>query len=713
MKKFQKLYDEIQQGERADIVSRLLHSVATALGSFRHRLPAAEPTVEEFMENLEPGHFESMEHFLTEHAARPAVWTEVPAEMVSPAIVTAADHAVLRHFSCLGATFHFDGDIDWHRGLNGDASWPRLHWSEVPFGRISQLGDIKPCWELNRHQFFVPLALAWRLTGDEKYVEAFTGFLNSWCDQNVPETGINYISGYEIGLRCVSWIFADRLLRGAKGYDDDTRSRLHRNLFAQARHMAEYITYKGRTGYNNLLISESAVLAYIALSCPEWEESEKWLERALGVLWPAFDDQIYPDGMHFECSFGYQLQVTECLVLLLAELRRQRRPIPAKIYTMVEKMVTVLRVARQPDGELPNINDTDGGCVVPLPLPTTGRLEGLLATMAALYDRPDFKSSTKGEFPLYAHLLLGEKGAENFRLVASYREDFPRMTHLLHSHIAMVRRDKDFLLFKNNPDPFPRSGHNHADLLSCLLFLDGRPVLCDSGTYRFADAKGYRNVLRGTSAHNTLTVDKQGQAVPKRHFDWAGPTSAGETYGQSSENAILFDGRHESYHALSVTHRRVLVWLRREEALLVIDQLDGNDTHIIDQFWHFAPGARAADSGKNSFSLTTQDDQPLAEIMFFRNDERDALEVIAASDINKNCYRSRKYGEIEPATALVHRWTATLEPGKASHRATLISKRPLAAAFTDVRHAEFRFNEWNIDLNQTPAALTRVEETGE
>jgi hypothetical protein len=248
---------------------------------------------------------------------------------------------------------------------------------------------------------------------------------------------------------------------------------------------------------------------------------------------------------------------------------------------------------------------------------------------------------------------------------------------------------------------------------SCILYLEGRPVLCDAGTFRFADKKGYRNVLRGTAAHNTLTVGRAGQAVPKRSFDWSGPTAAGETHSQSYENAILMDGRHDSYRAQGVTHRRVLVWLRREEALLVIDQLSGDDTHTFDQHWHFAPGTRAADSGENRFTLTTQDSLPLAEIRFFRNDEHDTLEVITASDINKNCYRSRHYGEIEPATALVHRWTSTLSDGKASHRVTLISKQPLTATLTDVRHAEFRFNEWNIDLNQTPATLSQIEETGE
>lgn len=706
------LYDDIRQSERANPLHAALQRLGRTLRRLYHHLPVNAPSEEDFLSALGPHPVSNIAEFLEAQAARPAPWDGVSKDDIPDSVMAVADDAVEGRFSCLGTVFRFEADVDWHRAAEGNGTWPRKHWAHIFLGDSAQLGDVKPCWELNRHAFFVSLALAWRRTGDDKYAATFARLLNSWCDQNPPETGICYISGLNIGLRCLSWIVADRLFQGAGGYDAATQTRLHCNLLAQARHMAAYLTARGRTGFGHMPACEAALLAWLSLRNPAWHDAEKWLARALAQLWPAFDDRIYPDGLHFECSFGYQLQMVECLSLLFSEMRRQKRPIPARNYTMLEKMTTVLRVARQPGGALPDINDDDGGYVFPLPLDRQHRLQGVLSAMAVLYDRPDFKSSSAETLPFYARMVLGAQGAEDYRLIARYSEDFPRLTHLVHSRIALMRRAGDFFLFKNNPDPFPQSGHNHADLLSLILHLDGRAVLCDSGTYRYTNVKGYRNVLRSTQAHNTICVDGQGQSTPQLLFSWRAPLQAGDMHTRAFEDMLVLDAAHASFHAQGVTHRRVLVWLKHEGALLVIDKMEGAHTHTFEQFWHFAPGTQTAAHADNRFSLSTAAGEALATVSFFRNDERDTLETLAASDVNKQCYRSAVYGELKPATALAHRWTSALAQDSPSHRATLFCKPATSehfmADFADVGTGVFRFNAWTIDLNQTPAAVTRA-----
>src|SRR5262249_52987953 len=146
----------------------------------------------------------------------------------------------------LGGAFDFRDTVDWHHSLGPGGPWPRAHWSQIQFRDIGHLGDIKPCWEMNRHQFFVSLALAWIKTKDPRYPQAVKKFLHSWCDQNTPETGVNYISGLDMGLRCVSWIFADRLLRGCPDWDEAAQERMHRNIYSQARHINEYLSFDGK-----------------------------------------------------------------------------------------------------------------------------------------------------------------------------------------------------------------------------------------------------------------------------------------------------------------------------------------------------------------------------------------------------------------------------------------------------------------------------------
>ncbi|MDE1153785.1 MAG: alginate lyase family protein [Micavibrio sp.] len=697
MARFQKVYDDILTGSLPGLGSRLEALAAGHLGTFR-RLPARELSETDFLDTLQPGAFENYSDFL-EHSGTTALpWKDVPQALIPARTIENAEETLQRHFPLLDSDFTFPGPIDWHCGF-GDG---RKHWSDSP---NTAAGDLRPCRELNRHRSFVTLALAALKTGDTKYARAFSALLNSWCDQNAPEKGVNYIYSIDLGIRGVAWVFASRLLRGQDGFDRATQSRLQRNLYAQARHIAEYLAYAEETGRNHRLIGEAASLAYLALTCPQWKESEKWLKQALGALWATFDDQVYTDGMHFEASFGYHLLVTEFMLLLFSEMRRQKRPIPAKAYTLLEKMATALRLARQPDGELPNINDNDGSVLIPLELTTEERLQGIMAAMAALYERPDFKSATASDWPLYAHLLLGEKGAEDFRLLAHYAEDFPALAEFHEARIHIVRQQKDYVLFKNNPDPSPESGHNHADLLSLLLFFDGTQVLTDAGTYRYADDNGFRNALRSTAAHNTVTVDTHGQSEPQGRFMWATQLKPGLTEVVEEADTIVIDGQHDSFERMGVTHRRIAVWLKKQETLVVIDQMQGQDTHYFEQFWHFPPGSMIEDAGIKLYRLT-QGGKPSAFIRFLREKDNDAHELTAGTERNKTCNISPRYGYVLPSTAVKHSWTSTLAKGNSAHRITIFSKTDIDPAFAEVWHAEFRLFGWSIDCNQTPAKVT-------
>lgn len=707
MRSFQKLYKEIQLGEKADLTSRILHAVTSAMGSFRHRLPAREMTSAEFIKTFVPGRFETAHEFLEEHATKTAAWKSIPSSLIPDGLVAEANDAVAQKFSFLGASFHFHENIDWHHSLGPGGSWPRGHWSEIPFSGIKHLGDIKPCWEMNRHQFFVTLALAWLKTGDAKYAQAVVRFLNSWCDQNTPETGVNYISGADIGLRCVSWILADRLLKGCPVYDELTQERLHRNILSQARHIAEYLSYTEKKSSNNHLLAEAVALAWISLCYPEFSESADWEKRALTVLWPALDAQVYPDGMHFECSFGYHLQAVEFLLLLFTETRRRKKPVPAKAYAILEKMVTALHLAVTPDGGLPPINDSDDGRVMPAPFTISERLAGVFAVAAVLYDRPDFKAAANHIYGLYAHLLLGESGAEEFRLIAELPLFRPTLSSFNSARIHIVRDGGDYMLLKNNPDPFPHSGHNHADLLNILLWLDGKPVLSDAGTYKFSDAEGLRNALRATAAHNTVTVDRVNQSEPLRNFDWMGQTKPGNTSAEETDHAIIIDAQHDCYGTLGVTHRRVLVWLKAEKMLIVADQMLGKGTHSFEQHWHFAPGTVVEDSGTYQYKLA-QDGKALGFMRFLRDKDLDSHEQVEGE--HKSASISATYGEVCQAPVLRHSWMSTLTPEHASLRLTVFSHEAISAHYQDVWQAECRFGAWNIDLNQFPAKVAKARD---
>ena len=85
--------------------------------------------------------------------------------------IVASAHAACRHqFDLLGyANLGFGDPIDWHLDPVSGRRAPLLHWSRINPLDSAAVGDAKVIWELNRHQWLVRLAQAYRLDRDERY----------------------------------------------------------------------------------------------------------------------------------------------------------------------------------------------------------------------------------------------------------------------------------------------------------------------------------------------------------------------------------------------------------------------------------------------------------------------------------------------------------------------------------------------------------------
>ena len=57
---------------------------------------------------------------------------------------------------------------------------PRKPWFKVKYLDFEEVGDSKITWELNRHQHWVTLAKAYRLTGNEKFAREIFAQWTHW-----------------------------------------------------------------------------------------------------------------------------------------------------------------------------------------------------------------------------------------------------------------------------------------------------------------------------------------------------------------------------------------------------------------------------------------------------------------------------------------------------------------------------------------------------
>jgi len=507
-------------------------------------------------------------------------------------IIGGAERVCRHRFDLLGyEDLDYGADIDWHSDRVNGKRAPRKLWFKIPYLDFAEVGDSKVTWELNRHQHFLTLAKAYRLTGDERFaVEIFRQWRH-WHAENPYPIGINWASSLEVAFRSLSWIWTHFLLGDCPVKPPGFQEEWLRALSVNGRHIERHLsTYFSP---NTHLLGEGVALFFIGTLCPEFPTAERWKRRGWEIVLRESSLQVQADGMHFEQSIYYHVYALDFFLHARILASINDIPIPVEFDRTLQKMLTALCVLCRA-GDPPRLGDDDGGRVFN---PRRNRAEHMLdplITGAALYGRGDFKSVAGGlrEETLW---LLGEQAIAEFDRI-SVTDPVQDSVALRTAGLYVFAHDqpKQQLMVDAGAQGAMTAGHGHADALSVCVNSQGRALLIDPGTFEYVGENSGRNQFRGTRAHNTLLVDGRDQAEPAGPFSWTKlPTVKAENWicGKSLD---LFVGSHDGYCRLEnpVVHRRWIFslkgkfWVVRDVAL-------GSGEHELDLFWHVNPSLSA------------------------------------------------------------------------------------------------------------------------
>ncbi|HJT89004.1 MAG TPA: alginate lyase family protein, partial [Bryobacteraceae bacterium] len=486
---------------------------------------------------------------------------------------------VERRFDLLGYEgLDFGKEIDWSLDPVHGKRAPDLPWPQVPFMNFDRVGDHKVIWELNRHQFLITLAKAYRLTGDERFAKELAALWYDWQRKNPYPAGINWASALEVAFRAQSWMWADFLLAGTPAASGRFRGDISREVARAGWYIERYLsTYFAP---NTHLLGEAAVLLLAGARYPALPAAARWRDKGWGILLEEAKRQVRPDGMHFEQSTYYHVYALDCFLHSRRIAERNGIRIPPEFEDAIERMLGALAALGR-GGVLPRFGDDDGGRW--------------------------FDGSRNGSECMLDPLALTEEALWLNGRTAAERADFRRpagAVALRDSGIyAMASTDGRCQLFIDAGEQGSlASGHGHADALSIQLSIDGKLWLTDPGTFCYVGKD--RNRFRGTAAHNTLMVDGVDQAEPRGPFGW-GPRPMVETLRWSEDE---FEGRHSGYQRLRdpVTHRRSVA-RAGSDGWLVRDFAEGQGTHALDISWHFEPGIELVAEGNGVVARRSND----------------------------------------------------------------------------------------------------------
>lgn len=575
-------------------------------------------------------------------------------------IVSDAEQILDGRFNLLG--YHdlcFGDPVDWHLDPISGHRAPLVHWSRVRFLDPSAVGDSKVTWELNRHQWLVCLGQAYRLTGNERYAEAFSRYVQEWMRANPPGMGINWASSLEVALRLISWCWTLHLFRTSSALSPELFLKMLVGIWAHATHVERYLSYYFSP--NTHLTGEALGLFYAGIVFPELRPAKRWRTLGERILIEQIERQTHPDGVYFEQSTCYQRYTVEIYLHFMILASRNGVMIPKAVEERVQRLCDVLLSVRRPDGSMPSVGDADGGWILPLATRNPDDLSAVLSTAAALFARSDLAWGAGG-LTVETLWLLGSEGSKAFEAIR--RAAPSRSSDLFADGGYVIMRngwgpDSHQLTFDVGPLGCTTSGgHGHADLLSIQCSIFGEPCLVDPGTYCYTADKDWRNFFRGTAAHSTVMVDGEGQAAPTGPFSWKIRPRA-RLRRWISEDAFDFaDADHDAYSYLSdpVTHRRRVVFVKPRYWVLV-DDLEGAAEHQVALRFQFAPmevtvdrslWARAKTPGGCGLLIRPFATVPLRADVF--KGETDPIQGWVAPD----------YGQRRPAPVLVYATEARL-----------------------------------------------------
>ncbi|MFE5581784.1 alginate lyase family protein [Kitasatospora sp. NPDC056531] len=526
----------------------------------------------------------------------------VPAD-AAKRLVAQADRLMDGHAEFFGVEREDMAAPDWWLDPKTGRRAPAGYAFAVPYRDEDAVGDIKQIWEPSRHQYLTVLAAAYAITGNERYAERAAAHLRSWWQANPPLEGVHWVSGIELGIRLLSWVWVRRLLEGWSGAAalfEDNPTALHQ-IWHHQRWLAAFPS-RGSSA-NNHVIAEAAGQFAAACAFDWFPSSQRWRSDALRSLDRHLRANTFLSGLNRELATEYHGLVLELGLAAVAEADAAVVPVPATVRLVLLRMTDALAAVVDNRLRPPRQGDADDGHGLVLDGAGTDRWASLLATGGAVFGRlpwwPEV-TAANARTPLLAALIrpYGNDG--------SVTRPASRPVHFPDAGMTVLRAGEEiWCRCDGGPHGFLSiAAHGHADALSVEVRHDGVEVLADPGTFCYHGQPEWRRYFRSTLGHNTMELHGRDQSVSGGPFLWTRHARTKVLVADTSDPTVArWCAEHDGYQP-SVHRRRVeLDYTRRE--LRITDEVIGQGGAVRLAF-HLGPAITADLTGNRAVLTWTR-----------------------------------------------------------------------------------------------------------
>ena len=365
----------------------------------------------------------------------------------------------------------------------------KIDWNYIP----EEIKDQEFRYQLHRHQWMLPQAKAYRVTGDEKYVDSWMSVYADWlaafpCPKGSVTSDTPAWHGLQPAERTIAQI--DMLPYFIQS-SHVTPEYLSMFLTALA-DAVECIRRNYFTDGSNIYVTQVQAVFTAGILMPEFKNASTWLSEGTERIEQQTKAQFLSDGVQVELDPSYHLGVIADLykVYQLAQSNDKLSIFPSDYKDRLHKAARFMMDVVYPNYTIDNFNDTRSSSLTKSVL-----LRNFITYMKMF---PEDK-----EMAWIA--TEGKQGTQPVSLTQLYDA----------SGYYMLRSgwtsDATMMILKNNKNK-GNKWHCQPDNGTFGLYRKGRNFCPDAGVYSYGGSSASnadRTAFAATSQHNTMTLNKK------------------------------------------------------------------------------------------------------------------------------------------------------------------------------------------------------------
>lgn len=421
-------------------------------------------------------------------------------------------------------------------------------------------------WMILWHKFYyaVGLGIAYHETKDQRYADKWMALTESWIDR-VP---LDLLPSDVTGRRIQNWIFAHYyfVTLNAEAVTPAFYRKFLHSLHEQVCFLLNHLT-----AARNHRTLELYAIFLAAVVFPEFNGADDWLDFAQAELLKNMQADLLSDGVQCELSTDYHHLVLRNYLCIRRLAALNNIAMPEEMDSLIKQALEFAKYVHKPDGFIPSLSDGD-----------SRNFLSLLAQGYELYGDEEMRyvasQGVAGEPPALRSKAFPDSGYYVLRSGWGERERY---------------EDERYLVF--DCGPLGAGNHGHLDCLNFEMAAFGESLIVDPGRYTYCEAgeTNWRALFRGTSAHNTVTIDDRNQTRYEFHtrkFKIKGDAPDHELKTFVSRDGFDFLHGLARSHEYPVLHERKILFVRGAY-WIVSDVLRAAEPHEYDLRFHLSDTA--------------------------------------------------------------------------------------------------------------------------